>query len=368
MTKVLIADDDPHILMLSRLILQNQGYELIQANNGQEAIDFAIKEEPDIVFSDIMMPKKGGFDVCRTLKANPKLSHIPIVLLSAVQDNQYQENSIQEGASEYIHKPFEFSDLNQCIQRFVLKKSPETHLEKTKDQESQSPKNTPSLTLTNPWPEILNTTPLKEYFLLIKGDPGCGKTSFISPFLKPFLSTSTSQSIWITYNTPPHHLMRFLYAQFGSLIESACKEKRFFLINATPSKKFNEHPYVLNLDNRYDLNHLLNLLYDLKALGRNQNQKSEACLVFDNINPLINYSQNTLALLDFFQILSQDEDFFGDDLLLMSQDLQNLHQTISLCHLIDIEVSLKYDDNRFLAKQSFSKTPTQSQWQSWKKD
>lgn len=368
MTKVLIADDDPHILMLTRLILQNQGYELIQANNGQEAIDFAIKEEPDIVFSDIMMPKKGGFDVCRTLKANPKLSHIPIVLLSALQDNQYQENSIQEGASEYIHKPFELNDLNKCIQRFVIKKSQKPPFETSQDQESQSPKRTTSFTFTNPWPEIIKTTPLKEHSLLIKGDPSCGKNSFISPFLKPFLNSITSQSIWITYNTPPHRLMRSLYAQFGSLIESACKEKRFFLINATPSKKLNKHTYIINIDNRYDLNHLLNLIYDLKSLYKSQTQERQACLVFDNINPLINYSQNTLGLLDFFQILSQDEDFFGDDLLLISQDLQNLNKHFSLGHLIDIEICLKYNNTQFLAKQSVSKSLTKNQWQSWKKD
>ena len=68
MIKVLVADDDPHILMLSQLILQAEGYNMLQANNGQEAIECAIKEEPDIIFSDIMMPKKGGFDVCRALK------------------------------------------------------------------------------------------------------------------------------------------------------------------------------------------------------------------------------------------------------------------------------------------------------------
>lgn len=100
--KILVVDDERDILALLRHHLANQGYQVLTASTGGKAIAKAIEEQPDLITLDVLLPDRHGFDVLRELKARPETAHIPVVILSVVQD---ETNGYRLGAVDYIVKP-----------------------------------------------------------------------------------------------------------------------------------------------------------------------------------------------------------------------------------------------------------------------
>ena len=87
MTKILVADDEPNILLLTEMVFKDMGMTVVTATNGSEAMEKLDNEKPDIIVTDIIMPEKSGFEVCKEVRQNPKYSHIPVILLSALGDD-----------------------------------------------------------------------------------------------------------------------------------------------------------------------------------------------------------------------------------------------------------------------------------------
>lgn len=115
MTRVLIADDEPHIRKLVSFTLGNHGYEVLEATDGGEAYERACAEQPDLVLLDVMMPVMTGYDVLSKLKANSATEHIPVVMLSAKSQQAEVQEGLAHGAQEYICKPFTPKDLVQRV-------------------------------------------------------------------------------------------------------------------------------------------------------------------------------------------------------------------------------------------------------------
>jgi len=108
--KILIVDDEPHLRMLIQQTLEeleDEGVELLTATNGEEALDTIRLEQPDLVFLDVMMPRKNGFDVCHTVKNELGLSHIHIILLTTKGQEFDRQRGIEVGADLYMTKPFD---------------------------------------------------------------------------------------------------------------------------------------------------------------------------------------------------------------------------------------------------------------------
>jgi two-component system alkaline phosphatase synthesis response regulator PhoP len=108
--KVLIVDDEPHLRMLiqqSLEDLENEGVELLTATNGEEALETIKSEKPNLVFLDVMMPKKNGFDVCNEVKRELGLNDVHIVLLTAKGQEFDRQRGEEVGADLYMTKPFD---------------------------------------------------------------------------------------------------------------------------------------------------------------------------------------------------------------------------------------------------------------------
>lgn len=108
--KILIVDDEPHLRTLIQQTLEeleDEGVELLTAANGEEALLAIRDEEPDLVFLDVMMPKKNGFDVCNEVKNELGLRHIHIVLLTAKGQEFDRQRGQEVGADLYMTKPFD---------------------------------------------------------------------------------------------------------------------------------------------------------------------------------------------------------------------------------------------------------------------
>jgi two-component system alkaline phosphatase synthesis response regulator PhoP len=117
--KVLIADDEPDIVEILKYNLQKEGYQVITASNGDEAIEKAKQTGPDLVVLDIMMPKKNGVEVCEILRAQPQFKDTLIMFLTALNDEATQIKGLGTGADDYISKPVSTSVFLSKVQSLL---------------------------------------------------------------------------------------------------------------------------------------------------------------------------------------------------------------------------------------------------------
>ncbi|TLX71382.1 response regulator [Labilibacter sediminis] len=115
---VLLVEDNEELQAWMNLFL-SQKYKCIVASNGQEGINIALKRNPDLIISDVMMPVVDGYELCQTLKTNLKTSHIPILLLTAKKSREAKKDGINSGADAYISKPFDSEILLAQIDNFL---------------------------------------------------------------------------------------------------------------------------------------------------------------------------------------------------------------------------------------------------------
>lgn len=103
---IVIADDEPHVLRSLEFILKKQGYRVVTAVNGEDALEKVHDNDPDLVFLDIQMPKMDGNSVLRHLRDDPKYQELYIVMITAKGQEADRLNSLESGANEYVTKPY----------------------------------------------------------------------------------------------------------------------------------------------------------------------------------------------------------------------------------------------------------------------
>ena len=118
-SKVLIVDDEPTALTTMEAILTGDGYQLEYATNGSMAIEKAEQLLPDLILLDVMMPGMNGFEVCRRLRATPKLAEVPIIILTALDDRSSRLQGIEAGADDYLSKPFRLLEIRELIEKII---------------------------------------------------------------------------------------------------------------------------------------------------------------------------------------------------------------------------------------------------------
>ena len=104
---ILVVDDSPTDLKLMTAPLQDKGYHVITAVDGEEALEIAVKEHPHLIVLDIILPKKNGFQVCRQLKTAPDTEDIKILMLTSKTQDSDRFWGLEQGADEYMTKPFD---------------------------------------------------------------------------------------------------------------------------------------------------------------------------------------------------------------------------------------------------------------------
>lgn len=117
--KILVVDDEINITQILQFSIGAEGYEVITAQNGEEAIDKAKREQPDLIILDIMMPRIDGYEACRILKASPLTKNIPVVLLTAKGRDIDKRLGQEVGAIDYIVKPFSPNKLIDRIHKLL---------------------------------------------------------------------------------------------------------------------------------------------------------------------------------------------------------------------------------------------------------
>ena len=104
--KVLIIEDEKDIVKMLDYNLRKEGFRIFSANNGEDGLDMARRENPDLILLDLMLPEMDGLDVCKAVKNDAKTTHIPIIILTAKAQESDKVVGLELGADDYVTKPF----------------------------------------------------------------------------------------------------------------------------------------------------------------------------------------------------------------------------------------------------------------------
>ncbi|MDJ0589975.1 MAG: response regulator [Pleurocapsa sp. MO_226.B13] len=116
---ILVVDDEIHNFDVIEAFLFKEKYILEHANNGREALNFLTKTQPDLILLDVMMPDLNGIEVCRRIKSNPHICHIPIVMATALNSKEDLANCLEAGADDFISKPISGLELRARVKSML---------------------------------------------------------------------------------------------------------------------------------------------------------------------------------------------------------------------------------------------------------
>ena len=117
--RILIADDEPNIVISIEFLLKREGYEVIVAQNGAEALVKVREEKPDLVILDVMMPRRNGFEVCQDLRQDPEFADLRIMMLTAKGRDTEVSKGLALGADIYMTKPFSTRELLAKVKALI---------------------------------------------------------------------------------------------------------------------------------------------------------------------------------------------------------------------------------------------------------
>jgi len=117
--RILIADDEPNIVISLEFLMKREGFEVLIANDGEEAVQRIRADRPDLVLLDVMMPRKSGFEVCQEIKSDPALADIRILMLTAKGRDTEVAKGLALGADAYMTKPFATKELVERVRELL---------------------------------------------------------------------------------------------------------------------------------------------------------------------------------------------------------------------------------------------------------
>jgi DNA-binding response OmpR family regulator len=123
---ILVADDDLHILSLVRNYLRKRDFRVIEASDGDEAMQLILEHRPDLVVLDVMMPGQTGWEVCRSIRENAALKDTGVIMLTGIGERLNEMTSPLYGADAYLDKPFDFDDLEKRVNDVLAKRDDAT--------------------------------------------------------------------------------------------------------------------------------------------------------------------------------------------------------------------------------------------------
>ncbi|MGH7377306.1 MAG: response regulator [Candidatus Methylomirabilales bacterium] len=119
---VLVIDDDPMMIEMVKDLLEGYGYHVIPARTGQEALAKAEISKPDVLILDVMMPGMDGYETCRSLKQDARLSGVPVIMFTASTDHKFNQRAFEAGADFCLSKPFEMDRFLNVVRMAAAKK------------------------------------------------------------------------------------------------------------------------------------------------------------------------------------------------------------------------------------------------------
>ena len=117
--RILIVDDSVTSLLWQKLILVEGQYEILTAKDGQEGVDTAVAQRPDLVLMDVVMPRMGGFEACRAIRGNAATARVPVIMVTTKSGAKSVEEGYESGCNDYITKPIDKLELLTKVKSFL---------------------------------------------------------------------------------------------------------------------------------------------------------------------------------------------------------------------------------------------------------
>ena len=126
--RILYVEDNPNNLLLIRRILQAEGLVMLEAVDGEEGWKVAVRERPDLIFMDLLMPGMDGFELTHKIKNTPELSHIPIIILTAYGNPEMERKATEVNCDGFLYKPADILQIQATLRQFLGTSAPATHI------------------------------------------------------------------------------------------------------------------------------------------------------------------------------------------------------------------------------------------------
>jgi CheY-like chemotaxis protein len=299
MTKILIADDESNILMLLKVMLKEIEAEVITAENGEIAIQKAIEHKPDLIITDVVMPKKNGFEVCRTIRNTPDIENTPIIILSALGDEYNKITGFEEGADDYVIKPFNVEELKNKAKLLLVK-----HQSKTQNPHPTEPPKVQETAVKvdcvatgyNALDQNLFGGLPKGSNILLLGPLGIGKSSFARQFLMNGL-LADEKCLWVAIDDDPKRIRSKLSENLPHTINDYEDSANIRFVDAYSWSSLSQpEDEAFAVNGVLELNQLSGVISDASFdLGHTVQEKSGGRRVIDSISSLlINFELSTV--------------------------------------------------------------------------
>jgi len=232
---ILIADDEPNICRIVKLIISPDNYDILTAENGVDAYEKTIKFQPSLVFSDILMPKCDGFELCNKIKTNEYTRHIPFIFLTGLDEKQFKTRFEEVEADDYLIKPFSSQDMKKKINQWV--KKPVIHSEEDVVPIENRAKEPLQMEFEFGVPELDAQLcgPIEpKTFILVNGPIGSGKSSLTRQFIMDGVQKKQS-SLVLSFETPNEKLdPLFKLTSEQKKFVQCCDASRWTAIDSAP--------------------------------------------------------------------------------------------------------------------------------------
>lgn len=313
MTKILIADDEANILMLLEIVLKDLNADIITAENGEIAVQKAKEHNPDLIITDVVMPKMNGFEVCRAVRNIPDIAQTPIIILSALGDEYNKITGFEEGADDYIIKPFNVEELKARAKALLIRHQSRENAE----LEDLTPAE-PEITLPEPTSETkaviqpisksdeaeLNSDIYKTGIealdknlfgglpkgsnILVTGSIGKGKSSFARQFMEQGLKNG-DKCLWVAVDDDPTRIRNTLTEHLPERTENYENKNQLRFVDAyTWSSLTQPENEKFAITGTLELNQLSGIISDASyELGQTVQNKRGGRRVIDSISSLL---------------------------------------------------------------------------------
>lgn len=291
MTKILIADDEAHIRTLANAIFKSLNMTVVLAHDGQDAIQKIKKENPDIILTDINMPKKSGFDVCKFVRGSETFRNTPLIMVSAMGDDFNKITGFEEGADDYVTKPFNIEELKARV-KSLLKRTQRGPIAPAKE-ELATVHATDEIDIISTGVSGLDNClagglPAGSNILVL-GLIGSGKSSFARQFIKSGLENNES-CLFVAVDDSPMQIRKQLNTQLKRKVSEYEAQNTLRFIDAfswsslTPPPE--EERYALS--GVLDLNPLSGAISDASHdIGHTIQKKRGGRRVIDSLSSLL---------------------------------------------------------------------------------
>jgi len=346
MKKIVIADDERNILMLLEIMLRDLDAEVFTATNGEEALALTVEKKPDLVITDVVMPKMNGFEVCKRIRNTPTIQQTPIILLSALGDEYNKLTGFDEGADDYMIKPFNIEELKARAST-LLQPQQKAKEEPAKPSQITSISVDLCRTGTTNIDTLLGGGIPRGSNILVHGEVGSGKSAFSRAFMRTGLQ-SKEKNLFVAIDDSPERIRQELSSPQACALQAQEQDGYFRLVDAyswsslTPCA---EERY--SLSGSLELNQLAGIISDASTdIGQSIQQKAGGRRVIDSISSLL-ISFDISTAQRFLNQIARTSMAFGDVTTLFIVEKGSVEETVlnNITYIMDGVLDFKKENN-----------------------